>query len=71
MSPWKKKIIFISYDYGSAISGDLKKVIDFYNWGGKHGEGDNCDNLGNAYDILGDLKKIRPYRVYIMSKDLI
>ena len=31
----------------------------------------NCDNLCNAYDILGDLKKIRPYRVYIMSKDLI
>ena len=39
------------------VHGDLREVIDFYNWGGKHGEGNNCGNLGNAYDILGDFFK--------------
>ncbi|XP_066016332.1 tetratricopeptide repeat protein 28-like isoform X2 [Pocillopora verrucosa] len=47
----------ISYDHGGASSGDVKKVMDFDNWGGKHGEGNSYGNLGNAYDSLGDLKK--------------
>ena len=28
----------ISYDHGGASSGDVMKVIDFYNRGDKHGE---------------------------------
>ena len=51
----------ISYDHGGASSGDVMKVINFYNRGDKHGEGNSYDNLGNAYDSLGDLKKALEY----------
>ena len=46
----------ISYDHGSASSGDVKKVIVLYNQEDKHGDGNTYVNLGNAYDNVGDLK---------------
>ena len=45
------------YDHGSANSSGLKKVTDFYNPGGKHGEGNTHSSLDNAYHSLGNLKK--------------
>ncbi|XP_066023579.1 tetratricopeptide repeat protein 28-like [Pocillopora verrucosa] len=59
----------ISHDHVSASSGDIKKVMDFYNLdlkiakevGDKHGEGGAYGNLGNAYSSLGDLKKALEY----------
>ncbi|XP_066016118.1 tetratricopeptide repeat protein 28-like [Pocillopora verrucosa] len=38
----------ISYDHVGPSSGDVKKVIDFYNWEAKHREGNMYCNLGNA-----------------------
>ena len=51
----------ISYDHGTATSGDVKKVIDFYNQGDKHGKGNNYGNLGNACERLGDFQKAIEY----------
>ena len=51
----------ISYDHGGPSSGDVKKVIDFYNWGAKHGEGNTHGNLGNAYYGMNDFKTAIEY----------
>ena len=51
----------ISYDHGGASSGDVMKVIDFYNRGDKHGEGNSYGNLGDAYYRLGDFEKAKEY----------
>ncbi|CAH3163046.1 unnamed protein product [Pocillopora meandrina] len=51
----------ISYDHVGPSSGDVKKVIDFYNWEAKHREGNMYCNLGNANINLGNLKKAIEY----------
>ena len=51
----------ISYDHVGPSSGDVKKVIDFYNWEAKHREGNMYCNLGNANINLGNFKKAIEY----------
>ena len=64
----EKDHITYCYDHGSASSGDLKRVVDFYNPGDKHGEGNAYGNLGNAYNSVGNFKKAIEYHNIYLKK---